>query len=306
MLIFYDKPSIDDDFICIGASKIGCWIHAEKASYEDLKQIGILTGLDSTILHDSVDRYELPRIEKADNNLLVFTRHPVEQERHLYTSTLTIILTPNYFITISPAHNRFIEQILQKKHLIASLNHSEWMLHILLYITQEFESFIRKTRHSLISKEKEMSSVTSEDIYSLTKYEEILNQYLSSLDSFHLALEKLFKLESTAVYTQDREHVEDLLNAVKQSETLCETIIKNIRSLRDSYQIIFANNLTKTIKLLTGLTIVFTIPNIVSGIYGMNIKLPIAEHPHAFTILLFIMFILSAACGCLFYRKKWM
>ncbi len=77
-------------------------------------------------------------------------------------------------------------------------------------------------------------------------------------------------------------------------------------SLRDAYQVIFANSLAKTIKLLTALTIVFTIPNIVASIYGMNVKLPFAEAPGAFSIIMAIMIALSCLCGYWFYRKKLM
>lgn len=306
MLLFYRKTSKRTSFVCTDDPEPGCWIHAEGASHEDLQQISALTGLDTSLLNDSLDRYELPRIEQVANNLIFFTRHPLDQERFLYTTTLTMILTPVYFVTISAVKNSFIESLLIKKHIISSSNCSDWMHQVLLRITQEFNVFIRKTRHSLISQEKEMSAVTSEDIYALTKYEEFLNQYLSSLDALRLAVEKLYKIEIIGIYLQDKALVEGILNDLKQSEALSEIIIKNIRSLRDSYQIVFANNLTKTIKLLTALTIIFTVPNIVAGIYGMNIHLPFSGSEHAFSILIFSMFILSGLCGYWFYRKNWM
>lgn len=306
MIRYYSKSLIDDIFISVEDATPGCWIHVEEATNDDLEQICTLTGLDLSLLHDALDRYELPRLEILDDCLLVFARHPVEQERSLYTGTLTLLLTSCYFITISPIKSLLIQYILQKKHLVSSSNASDWMRYILLWVAQEFNLFIRKTRHNVLSQEKELGSVTSEDIYALTKYEETLNQYLASLDSLVLTLESLFHLKSTKVYEQNKEMVEDLVNHVKQSESLCEIIIKNIRSLRDSYQIIFANSLTKTIKLLTALTIVFTIPNIVASLYGMNVKLPFANEPGSFSIIVAIIIALSGLCGYWFYRKNWM
>jgi magnesium transporter len=306
MIFFYNKIPERDAFIAVSEASEGSWIHIEEASLEDLQFISDLTGLDAPILDDSLDRYELPRLELIESNLILFTRHPVEQDRYLYTSTLTIILTPSYFITISPNKTFFIQHFLQKKIPISSHSLSDWMRQVLLRIAQEFNLFIRKTRHNILSQEKDMSAVTSEDIYALTKYEEVLNQYLSSLDALHLTLQKLFSLPSSNFYQQDKELIEDLINAVKQSENLSEIVIKNIRSLRDAYQIIFANSLTKTIKLLTALTIVFTIPNIVASIYGMNVRLPLSQDSQAFFILIGLMFILSSLCGYWFYRKNWM
>ena len=58
--------------------------------------------------------------------------------------------------------------------------------------------------------------------------------------------------------------------------------LKSIRSLCEAYQIIFTNNLHKTIKLLTTLTIILSIPTMISSVYGMIVML--------FTAILF-------ACG---------
>ncbi len=307
MLFFYHKTSPLEPFSSISHPMPGCWIHAEEADHEDLLEISSLLGLNPALLYDALDRYELPRLEIFENYLLLFIRHPVEQEKSLYTATLTILISSNYLITISPIKTtNLIEPIIYKQDLDLSCEPSDWMRALLLWIAQEFNLFIRRTRHSILSQEKEFGSVTSEDIYALTQYEETLNQYMASLDALSLTLDHLLHMQSTAVYIQNTEMVEDIYNHVKQAESLCEIIIKNIRSLRDSYQIIFANNLTKTIKLLTALTIVFTIPNIVASIFGMNVQLPLATHSHSFSILLALMFLLSGLCGFWFYRKNWM
>jgi len=306
VLLFFNKPSKIDSFVSLGEPLPGCWIHVDEAKPEDVREICSLLGLDPALLYDALDRYELPRMERIGDDLLLFIRHPLEEERSLYTATLTLLLTPNYFISISPVKSFLIQNVLQKKGLVYSSCHSDWMRQILLWTEQEFNVFIRKIRHSVLSQEKDLGSVTSEDIYALTKYEETLNQYLASLEALLLTLEKLFGMESTRVYKQNKEMVEDIINHVKQSNSLCEILIKNIRSLRDAYQIIFANSLTKTIKLLTALTIVFTIPNIVASVYGMNVKLPFAEASGAFSIIMAIMVLLSGLCGYWFYRKKLM
>ena len=46
-------------------------------------------------------------------------------------------------------------------------------------------------------------------------------------------------------------------------------------------------------KILTSLTIILTIPTIIGSIYGMNIKLPIAERDDAFLWLILLTVIIS-------------
>ena len=306
MLTYYYKTTKQDVFTNIEEPKHGCWIHVDEATLNDLQKICNLTGLEISDLNDSLDRYELPRIESIDQNILLHTRHPIDNEGHLHTITLTILMTNHYFVTISPIQNNIILSIINKKSVLSSLQHSEMLTHLLLRLTQEFTVQIRKARHNVMTQEKEMIHVESEDISALTRYEEILNQYLSSLVPLRSVLESLVISKFTNFVEKDQQHLDDVLNTVKQSEDLCDIVIKTIRSLRDSYQIIFANNLTKTIKLLTALTIIFSVPTMIASIYGMNISLPIAKNPHAFAILMIVIVICSGLCGYLFHRKKWL
>jgi magnesium transporter len=105
---------------------------------------------------------------------------------------------------------------------------------------------------------------------------------------------------------KDQELIEDLLNASRQSEVLCNVNLKTIRSLRESFQIIFTNNVNKTIKLLTALTIIFSIPTVISSLYGMNVKLPLSHSPYAFLFIIFFIGVLFILAYIYFQRKEWL
>jgi magnesium transporter len=60
--------------------------------------------------------------------------------------------------------------------------------------------------------------------------------------------------------------------------------------------------LNNRIKTLTVLTILLTIPTVVSSLYGMNVALPLAENPYAFGAVVGI--ILAAVLGMVWYFKK--
>jgi magnesium transporter len=306
MLRIYFKTAKEEEFSLLTEPKEGCWIHADEATTSDLNTICAYTGLEYADLQDCLDRYEMPRLEHIKHHLLIFTRYPTDQEVGLYTSTLTIILANHYFITISPDKSLLVDSFLQKKTKISSSQKSKLLLHLLLKITQEFNTQIRRVRYSVLTKEKEMIKVESEDITVLTTNEEVLNQYSSALSPLRVVLETILSGRAHVLYEKDRELAEDLLNAIKQSEELCSIAVKSIRSLRDAYQIIFTNNLHKTIKLLTALTIIFSIPTMIASLYGMNVGLPLANAPHAFTLILGITFLISLAGFLLFKRKRWL
>lgn len=306
MLTFYHKNPKENSFTAINTPCKNSWIHVDNATNEDIEKICTLTSLHITDLLDALDPYELPRLEIIQDKLLIFARNPIEQDSHRHTMSITILLTNDYLITISPATSSLVHNLLENTTNCTSSKASDFFTQILLKIAQEFAVQIRQQRITLMNQGKEMHTIESEDIFSLTKQEECLNQYGSCLELFHTALDSARSTKFPSLCSNCHREIDDILNSVKQSESLCSNLIKNIRSLRDSYQIIFANKLTKTIKLLTALTIIFSIPTLVASIYGMNVELPLAKQNYAFFILLMIMIGISTFCGYWFYRKKWM
>lgn len=43
----------------------------------------------------------------------------------------------------------------------------------------------------------------------------------------------------------------------------------------------------------------------VSGLFGMNVQLPLADHPYAFVILLIVMLSMAGVIIRVFKKKKW-
>ena len=306
MITIYHKSEADETFQILTEPQVGCWIHVDEATSNDVTQIAKMIDADYTDLHDSLDRYEIPRIERLDEHILIFTRHPTVHEAGLFTTTLTIVLTKDYFITICPQKSFLIENFVNQKPKIETAQTSKLLIYILLKITQEYTIKIKKIRAGVLRKEKEMAQVESKDITSLTVHEENLNQYLSSLVPLRNVLEAITSGRYTLLYEKDQDLLEDLLNASLQSEEICSVNLRSIRSLRDSYQIIFTNQLNRTIKLLTALTIILSLPTMIASLYGMNVSLPFANNTFAFSGIMAFTTAISLFAVWVFHRKKWL
>jgi len=306
MIEIYFKTNRDAAFKRIEDFHAGCWIYAKEANLEDLSKITEITALSLADIRDSLDKYELPRIEQKGENMLFFVRHPSEQEFGLYTQTLTMILTDTFVIAISPHRSEIIEQLIESNTALGTAQKSKLILHILLKITQDYTSSIKRVRHSILGAEQPTQVIDSNAIRVLTKNEEILNQYLTSLVPMRNLLETMAGGRHNNLYEKDLDLLEDLMIAIRQSEDLCRVNIKSIRSLRDSYHIIFTNDVNRTIKLLTALTIVFSIPTIIASIYGMNVALPLANNKYSFFIVLGMIALASIIGVLIFQRKRWL
>lgn len=306
MIEIYYKSIRDEEFKETQDFRIGSWINIREASLDDLNKVNEITGIDINDILDCLDKYEIPRIEHINGNIIVYARHSCELEEGLHTITVAIIFTKNFIITLSPSASKIINNILISKTNLATTQKSKVLLYILLKITQDFTTRIKQVRNSVIDQEYKTKTISNKSIVLLTKNEEVLNQYLSSLVPIRNLLEAIISGRYINLYEKDHDLLQDLMIAIKQSEDLCTISIKSIRSLRDAYQILFTNDVNKTIKLLTAITIIFTIPTIIASIYGMNIKLPLENHPYAFLILMNITILISLICFFIFSRKKWL
>lgn len=306
MIEIYFKTIKDPIFKQIQDFRTDSWIHLENADSEDLNKIAQLTNLEFSDLSDSLDKHEIPRLEHKGHNIIIFIRHPAEEEIGLHTATLTIVLTPSYIITISPHESKLIDSVVNSKINLATTQKHKLMLFFILKTTQEFTSKIKKVRYAVIEQEKKLKNVDNSAILMLSKNEEKLNQYLSSLAPMKILLEALGSGRILTFHEKDKDLLEDLFIAIRQSEDLCRVNVRSIRSLREAYQILFTNDVNKTIKLLTAITIIFTIPTIIASIYGMNVILPLATEKHAFSLILLIMLLCSVMLIIIFIKKKWL
>jgi Mg2+ and Co2+ transporters len=74
-----------------------------------------------------------------------------------------------------------------------------------------------------------------------------------------------------------REHLHDSLVEIEQIKNQADLSSDIIDRISNTYNNILNNRTNTTMKVLTIYTIVLSIPTIVSGFYGMNMKLPVAD-----------------------------
>ena len=196
--------------------------------------------------------------------------------------------------------------MLEQKTKISTTQKSKLLLRILNRIAQEYTLQVKNLRSQVASSTKENYDADTKDFIFLAKSEEVLNQYLSALIPMNNVFEAIRSGKYVSLYAEDEDLVQDIVIGIKQSADICAVNLRNITSIRDSYQVIFTNNLNKVIKLLTALTVIVTIPTMIASLYGMNVSLPFSHSPWAFIGVVLTALLFSLMSLFIFYRKKWL
>ena len=303
----YKKSEQEEHFHKISDPIHDSWIHCESATKGDLKKVGDILKIDPEDLQDSLDMMEIARIEHIDKDIfVVYTRYPSVMEAGLYTTPLTIVISPHHFVTICPKSSHIIHKILSQPSDLATKMRSKLLIELLSKIIQEFTRTIRQIRAEVINQEQDISQVSDEEIIELTKKEEKLNQSLNSLVPLKKVITDLLSGRFIVLSEEDQEHLEDVILASEQAEDLCRLSIRIISSLRNSVQVVITNQFNKTIKLLTAMTIILNFPTMISSLYGMNVALPLEKNPFAFMIILSIISVICIIAVYLFQRRRWL
>lgn len=286
--------------------KNGAWVNIEKATIKDLNFVKKITGLSDNDLEDVLDIHELPRIERKKEALIIFVRDAqfFNGDKDISTTPLTIIITRKNIITVSISKLEAIELLINKRFDFSTTQKSKFTINILLNISKNFTKSVKNINNSIEYQKDKLEKITNLDILKLIENEEILSDYISVLDPMKIVFEAIETGKYVPIYSYDEDLIEDMIIGIRQSVTICSTNLKSIKSLRESYQIIFTNNLNRTIKLLTSITVFLTIPTMIGSFFGMNVTIPFQENSFLFLYILILSFLISGFFFIFFINKK--
>ncbi|NMB69727.1 magnesium transporter CorA family protein [candidate division WWE3 bacterium] len=298
MIEFLFKTVRDTKYTEISEPKRGCWVNSYNPSEEELNKIAKLCKLEHEDVTDSLDEFEIPRLEKHDSTIVFFLKKPNEKKDISIPDTFTIICSDDYFVTISISNSdEFVEHLKLTGTLAPTTQKAKLLLQILLKIANEFTRKVKAIRNRVAS-QKRLEGISNASIMALASDEDILDQYLTVLIPMRNVLEALYNGNYIVFFEEDKSLLEDMIMSIRQLVDTCNTNMKSIKNLIEAYQIVFTNNLNNEIRILTYITVTLAIPTFIAGFYGMNISLPLQNHPHAFTIV-------SVFTGIMIFLTMW-
>ena len=121
-------------------------------------------------------------------------------------------------------------------------------------------------------------SMRNKELIQLLGLEKSLVYFSTSLKSNEVTLEKLLRGRVIKLYEEDQDLLEDVLIEVKQAIEMSNIYSSILSGTMDAFASIISNNLNIVMKVLAAVTILMSIPTIISSFYGMNVEgIPIEQ-----------------------------
>ena len=130
--------------------------------------------------------------------------------------------------------------------------------------------------------------------------------FATSLRANGVVLDRLTRYGRLRQYSEDQELLEDVIIENRQAIEMTQIYRDIINGTRELMSTVINNRLNNVMKYLAAITIVMSIPTIISGLWGMNVGgkwMPFSSTPHGFAIICLITLLLCVFV-MLWLRKK--
>ena len=305
MIKIYYRNLREKELSIVPEFKVGSWVYAENPTEEEIHRLAKKLNLEEGLLTDALDTNEVPRMELEGNVTYIYTRVPTQEGDEIKTVPLLIAVGKDFVLTLSKKEHDFLTKIRKGNTEVYTTQKTKFFIQIFKTINERYSSLLNKIGKSVRESMMNIKKISKNDIAQFVRYESVLNDFISSLLPTKSTLEKLLSGSYLKLYEEDEDLIEDLFLANGQLIETSKSTLKTITNIRGAYSTMITHDLNRVIKLLTALTIILTIPTIVTSAYGMNISLPFQDNPLAFFGVLAFTILVSVILLVVFIKNEW-
>jgi magnesium transporter len=307
MLKYYYKPTRYTQLDEKQKFQKGAWIYVENPSADETKKLISTHGLDEGLIADALDEDEMPRLEKDGDLTYLYVRAATTLTDGAFdTLPLLIVYGPDSVITISQRKLPHFVPFFNGKADFTTTSRTRLMLQILSQVAERYDKYITTTSKQIktIRNRLRGHEIHDKDTIDFVTIEDEINEFLAALLPTSGTLRRMTLDRSIVLHEEDRDIIEDFELSITQSIETCRSNIKSIINIRQAYNSISSNNLNRSIKILTIVTVMITLPNLFFSMYGMNVELPFQHMPWAFPALIGVIILVLVVSYAILKRKK--
>ena len=297
----------------IEAYEPGAWINLTAPTLEECADISEQFGMDIADVRAALDDEESSRISIEDTYTLVLVDIPsaeVRNNRHSYTTIpLGILMTEEVVITVCAEETAVLRTFVEQRvREFSTKKQMRFTYQILYNACMVYQSLLRSIDHKRTEIEERIDQNTEDvDLIDLHELESNLVYFATSLRANGVVLDRLSRYGNLRKYNEDLELLEDVVIENKQAIEMTQIYRDIIKGTRELMSTVINNRLNNAMKYLADITIVMSIPTIISGLWGMNVSgkwMPLSNTPFGFGILCMVTLAICIVAMIILKRRK--
>ncbi|MFD1672625.1 magnesium transporter CorA family protein [Agrilactobacillus yilanensis] len=264
-------------------------------------------------IQDQRERARLEYDETSGYWLLVFRGIASAEAARFRTAPIAFIFNETNLMTINLAKEAFliteISEIISLVKVKTLKSNFAIITECLLRMTNHYFDVIDNINELRGDLENLAGRPTNDAINQLTGLSKSLVYITTACNNNVIALEQLrlasnSKNDNLHLKAHEHERLGDAIVESKQALEMAQIATNVVDRVVNSYNNLLNNRLNDTMQFLTVWSIILMIPPIISGFYGMNVRLPFADRPWAWLWTIIWTLVLVAFLIIRFYRNR--
>ncbi len=255
----------------------GCWVNCIDPDDDEVEYLIKFLNIPPELMRSALDEEESSHIDNEDGTTLIIIDIPVVEKvsKNITYSTMPIgiMITENNVVTVSLRENPILSELSEGVVRNVMTNYkTHFVFHIMLRMASKYLQYLKQIDKISNRIERELrKSAKNKELNQLLDIEKSLVYFSASLKSNEITLEKIMRGRYIKLYEEDQDLLEDVLIEIKQAVDMAAIYLNILTGTMDVFASIISNNLNVVMKILASLTLIVTVPTVISGIYGMNI-----------------------------------
>lgn len=267
-------------------------------------------------IEDCLSEFQRSKIEHYKDYLHIIIQLPSYEKELVVPAEISVFLSESYLVLVHwnnlSSLNYFIDGIIyneeaKKECMEKGTGYLLYKILDLLVLScfpliDKIEKRVRKLENRIFDESSHDDRTTVREIAKVRRdimsFQRLIKPQIAVINSLERVKQKFISDELELYFGDIADHVSKQWDIISDQNEL----IINLNSTNESLISVRANNIIKTLTLISVVMLPLTL---ISGIYGMNIHLPIAEKKYAFEIIITFMVTTAISMLVFFKRKKW-
>lgn len=274
-MINYYK-TMDGKITKINNYEKNCWIRCVAPTEDEISYLISNYKIQPEFVRSSLDEEESSHIDHEEDTTLIVIDSPIVNRsgKNLtyYTNPLSMIITPDNLITISLKENSVMEEFAEGLLKNSYTNQKHHLaLQMMLRMAGKYLKYLNQINKITQHVEDELKkTMQNKELIQFLEIEKSLVYFSASLKSITIMLGKISRSKMIELNEEESELLEDVMIEFKQALEMSEIYLNILSGTMDAFSSIISNNLNVVMKILASITLILSMPTIISGIYGMN------------------------------------
>lgn len=288
----------------------GVWINLENPSDLEVERVSSKTKIPEDMLKAALDEEERARIDTDGDVTLILVDIPVineEKDSYVYsTLPLAMVFNADYFVTVCLRETSVLGDFVNNAVRNFDVNKRTRFIYQILYTNAtKYLSYLKLIDRTAGRIQQSLHrSLKNTELIKLLALDKALVYFSTSLNANQIVIDRLKQLSAVKHYEEDNDLLDDVIIENKQAIEMASIHREVLSGTMDAFASVISNNQNIVMKFLTAITILLTIPTLISGLWGMNVLVPFAENPYGFWIVVSIVVAVIIPVAIIMIKKK--